>query len=105
MRFVAVTAPKRLGGELAAVPTLREHGINVVLNNFRLMIGASGLSSAQIPYWDQVMGKLTQVDEWKKDLENNLCEDTYMNSRDTRKYLDAEYAELKSLLAQMGLAK
>jgi tripartite-type tricarboxylate transporter receptor subunit TctC len=46
-----------------------------------------------------------QTHEWKKDLENNLCENTYLNSRDVRKYLDTEYAELKSLLAAMGMTK
>lgn len=51
------------------------------------------------------MAKLVQTDEWKKDLENTLAENTYMNGRGVRKYLDAEYAELKSLLTAMGMAK
>lgn len=105
MRFLAVSAPKRLGGELAAVPTLREQGIDTVVNNFRLMIGPSGLTSAQIAYWDEIMAKVVQTDEWKKDLERKLTENTYLNSGDLRKYLDAEYAELKKLLTAMGMAK
>jgi putative tricarboxylic transport membrane protein len=105
MRLIAVTAPKRLGGELAAVPTLKEFGIDAVVNNFRVMMGPGGLTAAQIAYWDQIMARLAQADEWKKDLEKNLSENTYMNSRDTRKYLDSEYAELKSLMTEMGLAK
>jgi len=39
------------------------------------------------------------------DLEDNLWENTYMNSRDTRKYLDAQYLELESALSEAGLAK
>lgn len=105
MRIVAVTAPKRLAGELASVPTLKEHGIDAEVNNFRLLIGPSGLNTAQLAYWDQVMAKLVQTDEWKKDLEMNLCENTYLNSRDVRKYIEAEYAELKKLLTAMGMAK
>lgn len=105
MRLLAVSAPKRLGGELAAIPTLREQGIDTVVNNFRLMIGPSGLTAAQIAYWDQIMAKVVQTEEWKKDLERNLAENTYLNSRDLRKYLDAEYAELKGLLTAMGMAK
>jgi tripartite-type tricarboxylate transporter receptor subunit TctC len=68
-------------------------------------MGPGGLAAAQIAYWDQIMARLAQTDEWKKDLEKNLNENTYMNSRDTRKYLDSENAELKSLMAEMGLAK
>lgn len=105
MRVLAVSAPKRLGGALAAVPTLKEQGIDAVVDNFRLMIGASGMSPAQVAYWDQIMGKLAQADEWKKDLENNLWENTYMNSRDTRKYLDEQDAALKNALKEVGLAQ
>lgn len=105
LRILAVSAPMRLGGALAAVPTLKEQGIAVVVDNFRLMIGASGISAGQVAYWDQIMAKLSQADEWKKDLENNLWQNTYMNSRDTRKYLDEQYVQLKSALTDVGLAK
>ncbi len=105
LRVIGVTAPARLKGDLARVPTLKEQGINVEVNNFRMMVGPKDLTAAQIAYWDQVFSKLVQTEEWKKDLERDVVEDTYMNSRDMRKYLDTEYAELKSLLTEMGLAK
>lgn len=75
------------------------------MNNFRLLIGPSGLTAPQVAYWDEIMAKVVQTDEWKKDLEKLQAENTYMNSRDVRKYLDAEYAELKTLLRAMGMAK
>jgi putative tricarboxylic transport membrane protein len=105
LRLVGVTAPMRLKGDLGTVPTLKEQGINVEVNNFRMLLGPKDLTAPQIAYWDQVLAKLVQTDEWKKDLERDVVEDTYMNSRDIRKYLDTEYAELKSLLIEMGLAK
>jgi len=105
LRLVGVTAPVRLKGDLGTVPTLKEQGINVEVNNFRMLLGPKDLTAPQVAYWDQVLAKLVQTDEWKKDLEKNVVEDTYMNSRDIRKYLDAEYAELRSLLVEMGLAK
>ncbi|OGA41739.1 MAG: hypothetical protein A3G24_17610 [Betaproteobacteria bacterium RIFCSPLOWO2_12_FULL_62_13] len=105
VRILAMSAPKRLTGVLATVPTLKEQGIDAVVDNFRLMIANSGLQPAQIAYWDGVMARLTQSDEWRKNLENNLWENTYMNSRDTRKYLDAQYPELKEVLVELGMAK
>lgn len=105
MRLLAVSAPRRLGGELAAVPTLKEFGVNAEVNNFRILIGASELTTPQINYWDGVLAKLTQSGDWKQDLERNLFEPTYMGSRETRTYLDREYAELKALMKDMGLAK
>jgi putative tricarboxylic transport membrane protein len=105
MRFLAVSAPKRVGGTLASVPTLKEQGVNAVVDNFRLGMGPPGISPAQVAWWDQVMMRLSTTDEWKKDLEANGWENAYMNSRDTRTYLDAQYAELKAALADMGFAK
>lgn len=105
MRILAVSAPNRLAGDLAAVPTLKEHGIDTVVDNFRLMIAPPGIGQAHVVYWDQVMQKLSQTDEWKKDLELNGWENSYMNGRDTRKYLDAQHAALKTVLVEVGLAK
>lgn len=105
MRMLAVSAPRRLSDELASVPTLKESGIDAVVDNFRLLIGPSGLTAPQLAYWDDVVGRLVQTEEWKKDLATNLLENTYRSSSDTRKYLDAEYAELKELLTAMGMAK
>lgn len=105
LRLIGVTAPARLKGDLAAVPTLKEQGIPVEVNNFRLLIGPKDLTAAQLAYWDQVLARMVQSEEWKKDLERDVVEDTYMNSREVRKYLDTEYAELKTLLVEMGLAK
>jgi putative tricarboxylic transport membrane protein len=105
MRILAIASPKRLGGALASAPTLREQGIDTAVDNFRLLIGPSGLNASQIAYWDEVIGRLARSDEWKKDLEANLWENTYMNSRDTRKYLNDEYADMKQALIELGLAK
>jgi putative tricarboxylic transport membrane protein len=105
MRVLAVSAPKRLAGELAAVPTLKEQGVDAVIDNFRMIMGPGGMSLAQIAYWDQAIGRLAQEVEWKNDLENNQWENTYMNSRDTRKYLDDQYVQLKSVLSDAGLSK
>lgn len=105
LRILAVSAPMRLGGALAAVPTLKEQGIAAVVDNFRLMIAAPGITPAHVAYWDEVMARLAQAEEWKRDLENNMWENTYMNSRGTRKYLDEQYAQLKSALTDVGLAK
>jgi putative tricarboxylic transport membrane protein len=105
LRLIGVSAPARLKRDLAKVPTLKEQGINVEVNNFRMLVGPKDLTAAQVAYWDQVLAKMVQAEEWKKDLERDVVEDTYMNSREIRKYLDSEYAQLKSLLTEMGLAK
>lgn len=105
MRILGVSAPKRQSGDLATAPTLKEQGVDAVVDNFRLIIGTSGMNPAQIAFWDQVLARLSQDEEWRKDLESSLWENSYMNSSDTRKYLDAQYSQLKGVLTDVGLVK
>jgi putative tricarboxylic transport membrane protein len=105
MRILAVSAPRRLAGDLAEVPTLKEQGIDIVVDNFRLTIAPPGIGQAPVAYWDQVMLRLSVTDEWKQDLERNGWENTYMNSRDTANYLDVQYLGLKGVLIEAGFAK
>jgi putative tricarboxylic transport membrane protein len=105
LRMLAVSAEQRLTGELAAVPTWMELGIRAVSANWRSVVGPKGMSEQQVFYWDEVFGRLARLPEWKQDLETKMVETTYLNSRDTRKRMDAEHAELTAVLTELGLAK
>ena len=105
MRILALSAPQRVPGVLAAVPTLKEQGLDVVVDNFRFVMAASGLQLAQIAYWDGVMKQTAQTAEWRKDLEDNQWENAYRDSRDTRKFLDAQNASWKDALGALGMAR
>lgn len=50
-------------GVFAAVPTWKEQGHDIVVDNFRALIGPAGMSQAQISYWDDVIARLAQTDE------------------------------------------
>jgi putative tricarboxylic transport membrane protein len=105
VRLLAISAPHRGQGVLAAVPTWKEQGYDIVVDNFRTLIGPSALNAAQVAYWEAVFAKLVQTEDWRKDLENNLWENNYMGSRDSRDYLDSQYGELRRVLSDLGMAK
>ena len=44
-----------------------------------------------------------QVEEWKKDLEQNAWSEDLMTSAETRKHLDQEHALLNRLLGELGV--
>jgi hypothetical protein len=46
-----------------------------------------------------------QLDEWKKDVERNFWDNAALGSRESAKYLDATYRELKRTLGELDLAK
>ena len=105
LRVLGIAAPQRLSGALANVPTWKEQGIDVVITNWRMVAGPKGMSAAQITYWEDAFARLTQAEEWKKDLDNNVFENTYMNSAESRKYLKAQYEQFRNALTEVGLAK
>ena len=105
LRMLAVAAPKRLEGPLMAVPTWKEQGYDVVVANWRPVIGPRGLSNEQIAYWEGVLARFTQTDEWKHELEATGGVDHYMGSRELARFLAGQHAEFKSILSELGLAR
>jgi len=105
MRVLAIAAPARLEGALAVVPTWKDQGENIVVANWRPVVGPKGWSPAQIAYWEDVFAKLTRSDDWKNDVARAGGVNHFMNSRDLTAYFDAQYAQFRSVLGDLGLAK
>jgi putative tricarboxylic transport membrane protein len=105
LRFLAITAPRRLGGPYADVPTWREQGIDVTTANWRAMVGPRGMTAAQTAYWDRVLKQVVDSSEWKAMVERSQLTPEFLPSAAMRKALDAEFADMKSLLTQLGLIK
>lgn len=105
MRVIAVAGPQRFGGALAAVPTWKEQGVDLVAGSWRGIIGPKGLSAAQIAYWESVLRKMAETPEWKSDLEKNYWTADFMPSAEFRKELEKDYSHTKSVLTDLGLAK
>lgn len=105
VRVLAVTSPTRLPDVLANVPTWREQGHDVIVSNWRSMVGPRGMTEAQIVYWEQIFRRFVESDEWKKELETNFWTSEYMRSADTRKYMEQDNVQVRAFLAELGLAK
>jgi putative tricarboxylic transport membrane protein len=105
LRVVGISADKRMAGALAGVPTWKEQGVNLVYGGWRAIMGPKGLTPAQIAYWEGVLRKVTETPEWKADLEKNYWSDDFVTSAQFRKDLDKDYADMKAVLVELGLAK
>jgi putative tricarboxylic transport membrane protein len=105
VRLVAVAAPRRLPGALAAVPTWREQGVDLVYGPWRAILGPKGLSTAQIAFWENALKKATETADWKSDLEKNLGIDDFATGARFRKDLDKDYADTRAVLVELGMAK
>lgn len=105
LRPLAIGAPRRWDGELANTPIWKELGVDSAQDLWRGLAGPPGLTPAQIAFWDQAISRAVKDGEWLKDIERNLMANAYKNSADTLKHWQTEYAEVKVLFTEMGLAK
>jgi putative tricarboxylic transport membrane protein len=105
LRMLAIAAPQRVEGPLAKVPTWKELGYDIVVANWRPVIGPRGLSAEQITYWEDRLARFTQTDEWKRELAETGAVAHFMNSRDLAKFLATQHAEFRAVLSEIGLAK
>ena len=105
MRVIAVAAPQRFAGVLADAPTWREQGIDLVFSGWRAVMGPRGLSPPQVAYWESALRKASALPDWKADLEKNYWSDDFASSDQFRKDLDTDYATMKAIMLELGLAK
>ncbi len=105
VRVLAVSSAHRLGGAFSAVPTWKEQGVDTVFSSWRGVIGPRDMSPPQIAYWEGIIAKVVQTEEWRQDMENNFWESNFMNSAESRKYLRSQYDEYKAVLTDLGLAR
>jgi putative tricarboxylic transport membrane protein len=105
VRMLGIAAPRRMGGALANVPTMREQGLEVNVSNWRAVFAPKGLTSAQVAFWEDALARTVASSDWKKLIdENNLVSD-FLRSNECAKYLEGEYNATKAVMAALGLGK
>jgi putative tricarboxylic transport membrane protein len=102
-RIVAVSAPTRQAGKLAAVPTFRDQGIDAVYYAWRGFLAPKDVTPAQVAFWEQAFEKIAQADSWKQDLERNAWSEDLRTAAETRKHLEAEHELLGRMLVELGV--
>lgn len=105
LRVVGVAAEKRFSGALAQIPTWKEQGVDLVFGGWRSILGPRGLTREQVAFWEGALRKATTVPEWRADIERNYWADDFVTGPQFKKQLDEEYAAMRAVLQDLGLAK
>jgi putative tricarboxylic transport membrane protein len=105
LRVLTVTSSKRLQGPLAAAATWPELGYKGVFDNWRGVIGAKNLTAAQTAYWENVFKRVASSEEFQQYAARNQWENSYRGPAEARKFMEAQYGELKSVMTFLGLTK
>lgn len=105
LRVVGVAANQRFTGPLAQIPTWKEQGVNLVFGGWRGVLAPKGITPQQSAYWETTLKKVTETPDWKANLAKNFWADDYIAGEQFRKELDKDYAAMKAVLVDIGLAK
>jgi putative tricarboxylic transport membrane protein len=105
IRLVAISAPARVTGDFAGVPTWREQGMDAVVSNWRAMVGPPAMGAPQLAFWVSALKKVTGTAEWKRELEDQYLSDEFLAGRELIRYFDQEHVELKAFLTDLRLVK
>jgi len=103
LRAIAVSAPARMSGPFAQVPTWGDIGIDCVVGTWRGVIGTSRMSAPQVAFWENALLTAVRGDAWRAELARHHWVDTYLGAAATRDFLDAELGTMKSALDALGL--
>ena len=105
LRVVGVAANQRLPGPFAATPTWKEQGVNLVFGGWRSVMGPRGMTPAQVAFWEKLLLQVVAAPDWKTDLERNYWSNDFATGEQFKADLRQDYASLKAVLTEIGLAK
>ena len=103
MRLLAVSAPERIEGVDA--PTLKEAGLDVELQNWRMVAAAPGITAEQKAAITTDIEKMAKSAGWQEQLAAKGWSDTWMAGADFDAQLAKDTAATEQVLKSIGLVK
>lgn len=103
IRIIAVTSEGRVEGIDA--PSLTEAGLNVVVGNWRGIVGAPGMSDEGKAMWLDRFTKMHEGQAWKDILAKQGWEDAFLAGDDFVAFLETEKTRIGAILKEAGLVK
>ena len=103
LRLLAVTSAERLEGFDA--PTLKESGLDVETQNWRMVAGAPGIGDADKTMLVDTIGKMVESDGWKNILSQKGWQNTFLAGADFEAYLAGEIEKTTAILKSLGIAQ
>lgn len=104
LRPLAMFSPERLE-KWPNVPTAREQGFDVTLEQHRGVVAAGGLTKEQSLFWQNAMVKLFQSKDFKKYMNDNGLRPLLKVGDDAEKYIAQQHQFYTEILTELGIAK
>jgi putative tricarboxylic transport membrane protein len=101
MRALATTGEPRSD---AAIPTLKESGVDVVTSNWRGVFGAPGINATQRQALSDLMTAIHALPAWREMLTTRGWDDAFLTGDAFAQYLTRDIADTEAVLRDLGLA-
>ena len=102
IRVIGISAPQRVQGAFAQVPTFKDQGFDAVFTNWRGVIGPKNMRPEHIAYWEGALTRVTQTPEWKRELERNYWTSNFLTGADAFRFIENSSKQFKTLWAEIG---
>ena len=102
IRALAVSSPQRLPA-LPDVPTLREAGVDVELENWRAVVAPAGITEDEKSTLQDLILQMTRSDAWADTLERRGWLDATLAGPEFDAFLEAEQRRIAQVIAEMGI--
>jgi putative tricarboxylic transport membrane protein len=103
LRLLAVTSGTRLPAVNA--PTLRESGVNVVIGNWRGLVGPPGISAVGRAGLIELLDRMHVSKPWQETLKSQSWDDAYLSGDAFGAFLKDEEGRIAAVLKEVGLVK
>lgn len=101
IRLLATASPERVGDK--SLPTLRESGLDVVLQNWRGVFLAPGVSAEAVGWWTDLLEKMHAEPTWQTFLKNNRWEDGFLVGKPFEDFIRGEEQRTGAVLDRLGI--
>jgi putative tricarboxylic transport membrane protein len=102
IRALAVSSPERLPA-LPDVPTLREAGVDVELENWRAVVAPAGITEDEKNTLQDLILQMTRSAAWADTLERRGWLDATLAGPEFDAFLEAEQRRIAEVIAEMGI--
>ncbi|MFN7008667.1 MAG: Bug family tripartite tricarboxylate transporter substrate binding protein [Allorhizobium sp.] len=103
LRLLAVSSAERLPN--ADAPTLKESGLDVVVENWRMVAAAPGLTPEQTAAVSADIEKMVKSASWQEILKTKGWQDTYLAGDAFKAQLEKDVTATEAVLKDIGLVK
>ncbi len=101
IRVLGSASPERFGD--GTIPTLKEAGLDVVLQNWRGIFAPPGLEARHLDWWRALLDRMRRSEVWCEHLRANSWDDGFLEGEPYREFIRAEEERTARTLKRLGI--